>query len=212
MSSAAPVAAILRRGPTDWCQVIRWQTGTDTFTDGSWFHGRIYGEKCDVSPDGELFLYFCFQGSRLGTDYTDSWTAVSRLPWLHALGLWPSGTTYGGGGRFITNRKIAIRDGRPLEPHPDHPAEGLEAVRMQDVDGAPSDPADGYPPSLRRRRSADLVDGADWSGRDHGGDIVYCRDGKLFRRTDGDDVELADFSDREPDPQPPPDAATQPLA
>jgi hypothetical protein len=79
-----PVAAVLRRGPSGWYQIIRWDTGSDEFTDGSWFKGRIYEDKCDLSPDGELFVYFC-HGGRWRPEYTDAWTAVSRLPWLSAL-------------------------------------------------------------------------------------------------------------------------------
>jgi hypothetical protein len=33
---------VLRRGPTDWVQLILWRTDTDTFEPGQWFHGRIY--------------------------------------------------------------------------------------------------------------------------------------------------------------------------
>jgi hypothetical protein len=49
-----------------------------------------------ASPDGELLLYFALQGSRWQTSYRGSWTAVSRVPWLHALALWPQGDTWGG--------------------------------------------------------------------------------------------------------------------
>ncbi len=31
MASAAPLAVILRRGPTDWYHIIRWRTATDKF-------------------------------------------------------------------------------------------------------------------------------------------------------------------------------------
>lgn len=85
----APVAVVLRRGPSAWTHVLRWDLRTDTFTPGAWFHGRIFAEKCDLSADGSLFVYAAYKGSREGSPYTGSWTAVSRPPWLHALALRP---------------------------------------------------------------------------------------------------------------------------
>ena len=60
-----PVALILRRGPARWYHLISWRTDTDTFEHGAWFRGRIYEDRCDLSPDGELFLYFALQGGEL---------------------------------------------------------------------------------------------------------------------------------------------------
>jgi len=82
-------AVIFRRGPSAWFHIIRWDTKSDTFYPGAWLKGRIYPEKCDLSPDGELLLSFIHQGRNLRTDYTDAWSSISRSPWLHALGLWP---------------------------------------------------------------------------------------------------------------------------
>lgn len=191
----APVAAILRRGPSTWYQVIAWDTQRDVFTEGAWFRGRIYEEKCDVSPDGALLLYFC-HGGRSRPGYTHAWTAVSRLPWLFALGLWPWGTTYGGGGRFVGKREIVLRTGMPLRAHPDHVGVGL-------VVSAGDTPV---------HRSTG-IDGTDWSGIDHGGRVIFCRAGRVFRRErDGHDREVADFNDHVPAPIEPPEWATAPLA
>lgn len=121
----APVAVILRRGPSRWYHVIRWHTDLDTFEPGAWLRGRIYEKRCDISPDGELFVYFC-HGGAYREGYTDSWTAVSRAPWLYALALWPWGSTYGGGGRFVENRKLIRHSRMPTSTHPDHPATGLD--------------------------------------------------------------------------------------
>jgi hypothetical protein len=192
----APVGVVLRRGPSAWTQVIRWDTARDVFTDGAWLKGRIYEEKCDVSPDGELLVYFCHHG-RFREGYTDSWTAVSRVPWLHALALWPSGTTYGGGGRFLDRRKLVLRAGT-AKTHPDHPARGLVVE----------------PGPCELQRSMDLVPGADWSGRDHAQRIVYARAGALHRRAlspTEQDTLLIDFNGREPAPVEPPEEAKAPL-
>ena len=76
----ADVALILRRGPASWYHLILWHTDTDTFDHGAWFRGRIYEERCDLSPDGQLFVYFALQGRKWGSEYKGSWTAVSRPP------------------------------------------------------------------------------------------------------------------------------------
>ena len=156
--------------------------------------GRLYETKCDLSPDGELFLYFAFQGSRLATSYTDAWTAVSRMPWLSALVLWPQGTTYGGGGRFVDNRTVALRGSGA--PHPDHPLRGLTVDSQAHAD---------------LHVNGDEVPDADWSGRDQRGRVAFTRGHQLFVRSDDRDVCLADFSDLTPDPQAAPDWATRPL-
>jgi hypothetical protein len=90
-AKSAHEAVIFRRAPTTWYHVIRWNTRNDTFFRGAWLKGRIFPEKCDLSPDGELLLYSVHQGSRVQATYTDAWTAISRTPWLTAIGLWPQG-------------------------------------------------------------------------------------------------------------------------
>jgi hypothetical protein len=52
----------------------------DIVEAGAWFKGSLYPEKCDLSPDGTLLLYFVLQGSRVQTSYSHDWTAVSRAP------------------------------------------------------------------------------------------------------------------------------------
>jgi hypothetical protein len=194
MARDAPVATVVRKGPASWARLTSWNTDRDTFTPGAWFRGRIYEQKCDLSPDGELFVYAAFQGNRLRTSYSDSWTAVSRPPWLHALVLWPMGTTYGGGGRFVEKRRLVLRGVSKV--HPDHPLHGIEVV----------------PGKAEYQRSSNEVEGAEWSGRDQRNRLVFASGGKIFARSGGLDVELADFRGERPEPEPPPEWATRPLA
>ena len=108
-SSSSPMAAILRRGPTRWVRLLAWNTQTDVITPGAWFHGRIYEDGCSVSPDGQYFAYFAtkYHGRKTrGVDY--AWTAVSKLPWLTALVLWPQSETWGGRVRFVDNSAVII--------------------------------------------------------------------------------------------------------
>lgn len=59
-----PLGVVLRRGPTDWVQLSLWRTDTDTFTPGQWVKAHVYERRCDVSPDGTLFVYFTLKGRR----------------------------------------------------------------------------------------------------------------------------------------------------
>lgn len=187
-------AVIIRRGPSRWHHVIQWDTNRDVFTNGAWFKGRIYEDKCDLSPDGKLFLYFVLQGSRAGTEFTHAWTAISRTPWMHALALWPQGTTYGGGGRFLDSKTLTLRGvfGTTLE---DFPLAGLRILRRE----APL-----------QVKSNDVPD-SDWCGRDQGGQIVFSRSGQLYRRDKKSDKMIADFTNLIPNPEAAPEWATRPL-
>ncbi len=70
----------------------------DQYEPGSWLHGRIFPQKCDLSPDGRWFAYSAMKHGdwAAGTIYE----AVSRLPWLTALAAWNAGTTYTRGIHF----------------------------------------------------------------------------------------------------------------
>lgn len=200
MAKDAPVAVVIRRGPAAWTQLTLWHTDHDVFQPGAWFHGRIFAEKCDLSPDGHLFVYAAYKGSRWASNYTASWTAVSRPPWLHALALWPMGTTYGGGGRFAGNRRLILRGaGRA---HPDHPAQGIELVAGE----APL------------HRSTCEIEGAEWTGRDQNNRLVYAARGCIYARSEAKkkkqkqkDVQLADLNDQTPHAEAPPRWAKRPL-
>lgn len=191
----APRAVILLRGPSNWYHVVRWHTADDSFEHGAWFRGRIYEERCDLSPDGELLVYFALQGSRWGTGYGGSWTAVSRAPWLHALTLWPQGDTWSGGGYFTGDRGLVLQT-CVRAPHPLHPLNGLQ------VEAGP------------RRRPPPTPEGAPrgWCGVDQEGKAILAWAGRLYRHADGGDMELADFNGLNPSPEPAPDWARLPLS
>ncbi|MDX2015872.1 MAG: hypothetical protein SFW67_37105 [Myxococcaceae bacterium] len=176
-AAEAPVGVVIARGPSRWTNVSRWDVMTDTVTRGAWFKGRLYETKCDLSPDGELFLAALFKGRRAGTPFTDSWTAISRLPWLYALALWPIGTTYGGGGRFVGPREVTLRG--VGGPHPDFSPDGIVWKNG--------------PAALHA--SSGEVEGAEWSGRDARNRLVFTREGQLFVRTTRGERRLYDFRD-----------------
>ena len=104
LARKSDVALILRRGPSKQVLAIRWHRKDDTFYLGQWLKGRIYEHRCDLSPSGDLLLYFA--ASHKGP--YRSWSALSRPPFLTALALWPKGDCWGGGGRFESEREFSL--------------------------------------------------------------------------------------------------------
>lgn len=194
VASDADEAVIFRKGPASWYHIVRWNTRDDEFDHGAWFKGRIYPEKCDLSPNGRLLLYFAHHGSRYGTSYSGAYTAVSRTPWLAALALWPEQSTWGGGGRFLSGSHVVLRSGC-VQIHPRHRDPNI-TWSHGDCDW------------LRPERE---VSGAEWSGRDHQGRIIFTKGGRVFGRHKGVDKELLDLRGCRPDPQRAPERAMSPL-
>ena len=202
----APVAVILRRGPKKWVEAVKWNTKTDAFEEGQWFYGRIYSERCGLSPDGKLLVYFAIQHWKANEDegYEQSFTAVSRPPWLAPLAMWPDGATWGGGGRFIDNKTLflAYGKGRTAHPgsddteiymapfcdmhHPDYPPTGLK-IRCC---------CDHYDSDRNFRLPDTEYPQAEWFGRDHFGREIFIREGRLFRlvRRGSEERLLRDFN------------------
>ena len=56
-ATESPILAVLRRGPSPWCHVGRWNVQEWTYEPGAWFRGRLFPQKCDVSPDGRWLAY-----------------------------------------------------------------------------------------------------------------------------------------------------------
>lgn len=129
----APVGVILRRGPSDWVQLIHWDTQRDIFKPGQWFHGRIYERKCDLSPNGQFFVYSAYKPENriVNPDYGDRWTAVSKPPYFSALALWTYGSPYGGGGYFLKNKTLMLNHlEKDLAAHKNHQPERLEIITV----------------------------------------------------------------------------------
>jgi hypothetical protein len=118
-ATRAPVVAVLRRGPSAWSQVGRWDLGRDRYEPGAWIRANLYPQRCDLSPDGRWLCYATLKGGArwsVGPTYM----AVSRLPWLAALAAWPTCGTWTRGAHFVERRRTwevgepAEGDVRPL--------------------------------------------------------------------------------------------------
>ena len=189
------IGVVIARGPSRWTHILKWDLRTDQFESGAWFAGRIDPTKCDLSPDGTLFLYQAYKHRLVNSTYTDCWTGLSRMPWLAALALWPFGTTYGGGGRFLNNRDIIIRG--KAEPHDDHRPEGLHVQ----YGSCPVHVANNYSTYGLDR----------WESEDRYGQALIAERGKIFRKRGPSMKVILDLNGSKPNPRRAPDWATRPL-
>lgn len=99
-------AIVIRRGPSKLVAVIGWERKNDTFMLGQWLKGQIYPYHSDLSPDGKYFIYFA-KSSRL----LDTWTAVSKAPYLKAMDFYKKKDNWSwGGGLFSSNKTYLLND------------------------------------------------------------------------------------------------------
>ena len=110
IARARRMGVIFRRGPSSQVRLIRWNLARDTFAPGQWLKARVYEDRCDLSPDGELLCYFAAVHRPYPT-----YTAISRPPWFTALALWRKGDCWGGGGLFDSGLRLRLNH-RP-EPY-----------------------------------------------------------------------------------------------
>lgn len=95
----APIVPVLRRGPTAWYHVGRWDVERGTYEPGSWLRGTLYPQRCDLSPDGRWLAYLALKPGATW-DVGGTFIAISRLPWLTALAAWQTCGTWTLGLRF----------------------------------------------------------------------------------------------------------------
>lgn len=198
-AAASPIAAILRRGPSDWVRLLAWDTRTDAVAAGAWFHGRIYDDGCSLSPNGKLFAYFAAKHSAHNTRGVNyAWTAVSKLPWLTALALWPRSDAWGGRAQFADDQTLIVESPHwePLGAC-DRLPEGFTVLNRWIGAGAPPQNLPSVP---KASASFDGSHGVDASGRP----FSYV-DGILFRESHV----IVDLQGMRPEPARPPHEASQ---
>ena len=96
----APVALIVRHGPSKVNQLLLWNTKTDEITPGQWFKGSL--GNWQLSPDGRYLLYHAV---KYWVKEHGRWMAISRPPYLTALALWY--VEHATAGYWLDDRHIA---------------------------------------------------------------------------------------------------------
>lgn len=113
----APKAVIFRRGPSKQVRLIGWDIATNGFEPGQWFKGRIFAEKSDLSPSGNLLIYYAAK-HKYGAEH-GTWIALSTPPYLTAKTMWPADGTWNIQSLFETDARLALatyRSDSSLEP------------------------------------------------------------------------------------------------
>lgn len=105
-------ALVLRRGPTMRVASILWDRKRGAIELGQWLHARIYEHRCDLSPDAQHMIIFARHGLK-------NWTAISRAPWLTAVGYYPQEGTWYGGGAFTDDGRVSFNGWTSDDAMPD---------------------------------------------------------------------------------------------
>jgi hypothetical protein len=127
VARTSPWAVVIRRGPSKWFHIFRWDLESGKLEDGVWFHGLVYPWRCDIDDDGRLFLFF-MRATINGKN--DVYAGVLCLLTQEAKTHWLVGTTWSGGFIFSdeartpteAKRMLIHVDGRPtlVEPTQKH--------------------------------------------------------------------------------------------
>ncbi len=104
----APYVVVIRRKPSKQVHIMRWNTQTDEIEHGSWFSGRIYEMRSDVSFDGQWMVYLAM-GSKGNT-----WVGICQPPYLKTVVDWENCGSWHGGGYFEKNRLLRLNAGYAL--------------------------------------------------------------------------------------------------
>jgi hypothetical protein len=132
----APVVIILRRKPTRTWHVLKWNLLTDELTPGTWFQGKIYPMRCDLSWDGRFMSYFAMGGGGTGK----VWSGVCEPPFLRTVVHWPNTSTFNGGSVWL-REDTAYRNLLWLDEIP------------EDLDAWPDSKLKGYLHTKRKEHS-----------------------------------------------------------
>jgi hypothetical protein len=95
LAREAPLGLVIRHGTAKSVCTLLWNRKNDTFRLGQWMRGRIEIDFCDLSPDGEHFVYRASRYvSGFHTGGVTAWTCVSQTPYLKAMSFYRA--RYGG--------------------------------------------------------------------------------------------------------------------
>ncbi|MFQ5502964.1 MAG: hypothetical protein ACE5EQ_11805 [Phycisphaerae bacterium] len=102
----APRVVIIRRKPSKVFHILLWNTKSDEIEHGSWFRGRLFPFRCDVSFDGRWMVYLAM-GS-----HAETWNGLCRPPWLKTIVDWENVGTWHGGGCWTDDNTLSINPNR----------------------------------------------------------------------------------------------------
>ena len=120
----APVIVVIRRGPSKLFHVIKWNTEKDKLEHGSWFSGKLYPMRCDVSFDGKWMVYLAMGANG------ETWNGCCALPFLKTYlegdnyGAWNGGSFWRDAKTLMLNNWLDERGHVPFATEPMNAAHG----------------------------------------------------------------------------------------
>jgi len=106
-SKGSPYVLIIRRKPSKRFHVIRWNTKSDTLEYGSWFTGKLYPKRCDISFDGQWMVYLAMGATG------ETWNGISKAPFLRTVAESSNMGTWYGGGYWPDDRTVLLNGWSP---------------------------------------------------------------------------------------------------
>jgi hypothetical protein len=162
LARSADMGVILRRGPSKWVRMIRWDTKGDLFVPGQWLHATVSEFDLDLSADGDKLIYFA-AAHRPWAEHP-IWTAVSRPPYFTALAFWPYSHGWDPGGRFLEAHTIRRWYHEKDEPPPPRGSFAPPPSQLR-IDAQPRGQEPWNDPTRDGWEWAGDVSHADWGGQ-----------------------------------------------
>lgn len=229
VAAEADVAVLLRRGPSKWVLMIRWDLVTDDFEAGQWLKARVYEAQCDLSPDGRLFAYRANDG-QYQKEIGGVYDVISRPPYFTALALWQSdaylpalrwldrplrfgvvGEPTKGSLPGSLNDRLAAHDFRQWVLSRGWNTVG--GLRASDLWRPCAAGRLEWCPGSYQRKPVYILNGemldADWADVDHRGRLLLAREGRIYVRDADGERELIDLDPFEFRPLAPPNWAVE---
>src|SRR5262245_24882898 len=96
----APTVVIVQRKRAKLFHIVTVDASKRRVEQGSWFRGKLYALRCDVSFDGKHMVYLAMG------DKGQTWNGVCRLPWLSTLTEADNTGAWFGGGYFADKKLL----------------------------------------------------------------------------------------------------------
>jgi hypothetical protein len=164
------------------------------------------------------------EGSRPNTG---TWTAISNPPYFSALAIWPSFGHWTGGGVFLSEREILLREDQITPKENVTWPEGMKIRSAFEDKSKPwwQTPPSAYSPlregndEVARALQRNGLKWFDWVTRRSGADMLFAGDGRLWRCKEWEGLRadqylakaqlIADFSDMQFEPIAAPNSAVR---
>ncbi len=101
---SAPIIVVVQRKRAKLFHIFTINTRTHHVEEGSWFRGKIFALRSDISFDGRFMVYLALGATG------ETWNGVCQLPWLKTIVQGGNIGTWHGGGYFAQSNILRINE------------------------------------------------------------------------------------------------------